>query len=215
MRQIQKQKAPEEFNSWKRSFIERKGRAAKFRELTESIKQVLKKALLREQKGLCCYCCNRIVEDNSHIEHFIPQEVAPTKVLDYSNLHASCSGYIEDISTVDRESCGHRKDNWYDKNLCVSPLDSLCEKIFEYTYDGRIKPHEDDPRAQMMIEKLGLDTYSLQRAREIAIDFSGIFEETYIDQDKKEELLSFYNTPDQEGKLLPFCNAIINLLKSI
>jgi uncharacterized protein (TIGR02646 family) len=70
---------------------------AKGKDLWESVpkeKADLVKQLYIEQKGLCCYCGQRLNPDNNKIiiEHLNPKESFPNMVFDYQNLYASCEG---------------------------------------------------------------------------------------------------------------------------
>ena len=80
MRLIIKAAEPDSFRDWKRNYVRENGRAAKYRNLDEHrynyIKRALKEKLISEQHGLCCYCCNGININNSHIEHFFPKSIS-------------------------------------------------------------------------------------------------------------------------------------------
>lgn len=176
-----------------------------FADLQASEKRNLKEELIKEQYGLCCYCMKKIEWYNSHIEHFVPRSIAHDREMDYYNLLASCNGYNEQA-----ENCGHKKDNWYNEYLTVSPLTDLCEQIFKYTPDGRIL--SDDMRGKETIKELDLDSELLKRARKSAIYVSGFFDED-LDDDLRKELLEEYNTP-VNGELPPFCKAITYCLEN-
>lgn len=180
--------------------------------------QSVKDTLISEQHFLCCYCCNRIHESVSHIEHFIPQSINPSKQLDYHNMFASCNGYVKDISTVNEESCGHRKKDWYDRNFIISPMDPECEEIFEFFPNGSIQPHDEDSKASNMIEHLGLNSYALRKAREAAIDtaYHNIgFYINNITQGALNAEIEFNNIPNPNGELPPFCDAVSYVLKNL
>lgn len=101
----------------------------------------LRKQLYEEQRGLCCYCMQRITKDNSNIEHFLPQSIFKENEVDYYNLYLAC-----------RYSCGLSKD----KQHCdIAKGDALiskyigyfnprtgkkCQDFFQYTDDGYILP---------------------------------------------------------------------------
>lgn len=55
-------------------------------------KQDVKRALLREQGALCCYCMNRIDLDSMRVEHLRPQHEHRAHRLEYRNLLATCPG---------------------------------------------------------------------------------------------------------------------------
>lgn len=65
----------------------------------EAVKQAVRDALVAEQRGVCCYCNDRIAptEAGMRIEHRVPQHGAhgdATRDLDWSNLLAACPGAI-------------------------------------------------------------------------------------------------------------------------
>lgn len=206
MRKIIKTTSPINFENFKTNFKIKHGRDAKFEDLVASEKRNLKEELIKEQYGLCCYCMKRIDWYNSHVEHFIPRSVDSSKEMDYYNLLASCNGYNDN-----QENCGHKKDNWYNEYLTISPLSDECETIFKYTPDGRIL--SDDMRGKETIEKLELDNDLLKRARKTAIYMSGFFDEE-LDEDTRKELLEEYSTP-VNGELEPFCKAITYCLENV
>ena len=126
---IQKDKEPDEIVSWKKKFKNKNKRKPCYEDIkSKPEKQQLKEALLHEQKYLCCYCCNRISDDSSHIEHFVPQSKDSGLSLEYSNLHASCQG-----ENGDMKHCGHAKGNDYDKALYVTSYEQVLHfrQIFE------------------------------------------------------------------------------------
>ena len=120
-------------------------------------RQPLKLSLIKEQKGLCAYCCGSITEEKSHNEHIEPrhpQKYASGKSLDYTNIVASCNN---------PNTCGNKKDNKYDEKQFVSPLDENCEKKFTYFANGAIIG--DD----YTIGLLNLNAYELKNARKSVI----------------------------------------------
>ena len=54
----------------------------------------LRASLAQEQRGLCCYCLNRIrpSKDTMKIEHWHSQTNFPEEQLDYGNLLGACLG---------------------------------------------------------------------------------------------------------------------------
>lgn len=167
---------PDSLKDWKRKYRNRTGKTATYKALQrdQAQYQEIKHFLLKEQYFLCCYCCNQVRANGCHIEHFVPQDHDRSKQLDYQNMFVSCNGYVEEISTVDKESCGHRKDNWYDRNLIVSPVDPECERIFEFLANGIIQPHNNDLRADAMIKNIGLNSHALNEADLLTKQAKGI-----------------------------------------
>ena len=114
----------------------------------------LRNELVKEQKGLCAYCCSRITSENSHNEHIEPRHLKngmpSKKSLDYNNIVASCNSLL---------SCGMHKKNDYDEKKFISPLDVECEMHFSYDPDGYV--NGDD----YTISLLNLNSYKLRGAR--------------------------------------------------
>lgn len=204
---IQKEKEPDEIISWKKKFKNKHKRKPYYEDIkSQPEKQQLKESLLHEQKYLCCYCCNRITDNNSHIEHFVPQSMRNDLSLEYSNLHASCQGEKGDM-----KHCGHAKGNEYDETLLISPLDEKCEERFSYLLNGEIKPgNSADLGAKYTIKILALNDERLKKARVEAMWAAGVF--NVKDNAERETLIHKYSFP-VDGKKVPFCNAILFQLR--
>jgi len=148
-------------------------------------KRDLHLSLLNEQGHLCCYCGRRIGPEDSHVEHFRPQELFQTLELDYENLHASC---IRQKNPGSPLHCGHHKGNWFEEHLHISPLEEACEERFSYLLTGEIQSaKETDPAAVKMIEVLALDIPYLNNRREEAI--IRMFDNAFLEAMSDDELL--------------------------
>ena len=90
MLKISKQKAPSELINYKKHNV-----GSSYGDISISLKHKIKKSLLEEQNYYCCYCCKSIGDNNSNIEHIIPQNIVKDS-LDYNNLLASCNSIIKD-----------------------------------------------------------------------------------------------------------------------
>lgn len=204
---IQKEKEPETVVNWKKKFKNRKKRRPVYEDIKgEPEKQVLKEALILEQKYLCCYCCNRISGSHAHIEHFVPRCIRQDLSLEYGNLHASCQGEKGDM-----KHCGHAKGNAYEEGLLISPLDPECEKRFSYGIDGEIKPADNRDRgAEYTIRVLALNDERLKRARAEAMWAAGVF---FADSAEERKRLTDQFSREKDGKRAPFCNAILYQLR--
>lgn len=207
---IQKEKEPEQVTQWKKKFKHVHKRKPSYDDIQQTVeKGILKSALIREQKGLCCYCCGRLAEDDAHIEHFKPkglQRYAPLS-LDYQNLHASCMG-----EKKDGRHCGHSKGNRFDETLLISPLDPACEGRFAFKTDGRIAPmNPEDDGANYTIELLSLCDKRLCKAREAAMWEAGVF--TFETDQEKEALIEMFSMPDQDGFRAPYSDAVLYHLR--
>ena len=204
MKRILKGNSPKFFEDWKRNFEIRNSRKPNYKfDFKGDTKSDLKRELLKEQGYLCCYCMDRVLDESSHIEHFIPQVHCRDKDLDYSNMFVSCNGYTEELWD---DHCGHRKDNWYDSSLMLSPTSVKIDESFEYTIDGHI--FGKNVKAIEMIAQLGLDSYDLNRKRKAALEASEFYEEFTYDDDEINRFIESYETKVDDC-YTPFCNVII------
>lgn len=209
MNQITKKGEPVSFHQWKRMNAHK---SVTYQDLTGDVKQELKQTLLDEQHWVCCYCGERILEENSHIEHLKPRSKYSQDQLDYYNMLASCNG---------KKQCGDKKNDWYDSHNTISPLSNNCEVRFLYSPDGQILPAADnDDAAVQTIENIGLNIKKLIALRSQSIEgalfvmnqeLEGLDDQAYLD--KLNELINVYSTTDHEDKLTPYNQAIICALK--
>ena len=82
-------------------------------------KRELRRALVEEQRGLCCYCMGRIHDDqNTKIEHWRSQNRYRDQQLVYRNLLAACLGRIGKRRS--EKHCDTRKEN---QDLSWNPAD--------------------------------------------------------------------------------------------
>lgn len=181
---IQKEEEPEWLKEFKKKYPRANYDSPEFSKHRKPLKEIL----IREQRGLCAYCCGRIHMENSHNEHIEPRNpgtYTSKKSLDYFNIVASCQGYKGD------KTCGPHKDNDYDEEKFISPLTPECEGKFVYFPDGTIEG--DD----YTIKLLHLDSYELNKAREatyrqlLKLD-TDMIKQIYLNDDG-EELVPFVN----------------------
>jgi len=198
MKYIVKDPEPQALSEWKASSND--NWHPTYENLDSDTKSALKKALMAEQGYLCCYCESRVTLDDSHIEHFRPQSDESVDPLDFSNMLCSCQSQGKTLH------CGHRKRDWFDDELLISPLDPSCESRFSFAYDGHIRPaQEDDVAAKETIERLGLDIRNLVESRAKAI-------EPFLDDALTEEdikgFVSGYLQKDSRGAYEEFWTTI-------
>lgn len=107
-------------------------------------KKELNEHLRLEQRGVCCYCQQRIThyqDDNdggSHNEHLIPENGEPDSLENqvvYNNLYAACN-YSSGRSKRD-EYCAISKHN---KPITPFIQRTDCDKYFKYNLNGEILP---------------------------------------------------------------------------
>lgn len=207
---IQKEKEPIQVAQWKQRFKNIHKRKPSYADIKHTAeKGILKEALIREQKGLCCYCCSLLSEEDAHIEHFKPKGLPQyaSLSLEYRNLHASCMGQKRD-----GRHCGHSKGNLFDETMIISPLDPACEGRFAFKTDGRIVPRDSgDAGADYTIKLLSLDDKRLRKAREAAMWAAGVF---MLETDQeREDLIETFSMPDQNGFRAPYSDAILYRLR--
>ena len=106
-----------------------------------SAKDDLRRALVTEQKGLCCYCMGRIYAEGSlmKIEHWKCQAHHSGEQLNYQNLLGACLG-----GQGPREHQHHCDTRKGKRDLKWNPADRMhhIETRIRYELDGSI--HADD-----------------------------------------------------------------------
>lgn len=206
MKYIQKGKEPQDFAKWKAT---QKSLCLNYdyKCLLNPEKGSVHSSLLSEQGYICCYCCMRVEQSNSHIEHLAPQSKTDSELsVDYTNMLASCG---RDPNWP--EYCGNKKQNL---SIEISPLQANCEEFFDYSSTGEILPtannlaHQKD--AQTTIEVLGLNHYDLMQGRIQALEaLQGI-----MTQEEAELLAQVCQEMNAQGRYQPFCNAVLYFLKN-
>lgn len=209
MKHIIKQAEPESFENWKEKpnvdFV-KLGKKRK-------VKKQLRTSLMVEQGYICCYCERALIEGDCHIEHFRPkdQNKFPELQLEYSNLICSCQANLEKGAP---RHCGNSKENWFDENLLISPLDSNCEQRFKFNEIGQILPFdENDQGAKITIEKLNLDIDKIKDLRRKVIEPFLNYDDDGNEVMTKEELSKFIagylkEKEDNDGKYNEFYTTI-------
>ena len=216
MKFIEKSQEPASFTIWKEQAND--DWKPTWDNLGNPEKTHLHEALLSEQGYICCYCNERIgrPQPKSHIEHIKPRSHFENDMLEYKNLVSSCQGEDENRLPI---HCGQAKADWpdvdaFNAGLMISPLDEQCEVAFRFTVIGEIRPAEGllDAAARETIKRLCLDVRKLEASRRLAIEgaLEGIEAETV---DSLQQQIASYSQKNEDGKFLPFCSAIIYILK--
>lgn len=201
MKYIAKEREPKAFADWKA--LANEDWQPTYGDLAGEPKNAVKMALKAEQGYICCYCERRLNDDDSHIEHFRPQSDPAVDPLDFGNLLCSCQNQVK---KGEPRHCGNLKDDWFDQNLLVSPLDPDCENRFAFTGDGEIKSLADnDPAASETIKKLGLDIPKLNALRAKAIE---PFLEDGLSPQEMQAFVSGYLNKDASGRFGEFWTTI-------
>ncbi len=207
MKRIKKDKEPIWFIEWKEEFEKNNSRKANYKDdFPQEKKRKLREHLLKEQGYICCYCMRRIQINNSHLEHFWPKDAFPEKDMDYENMLASCEG-----ETIGEDHCGHRKNNYYDKNMII-PTNAMIEQMFHYIINGDILPdgkNQIRKAAKDMIREFGLNSFHLKRNRRLAIEESEVFDDCEYSKEEISDIINYYNSMEN-GKYQEYCKAIID-----
>ena len=132
------------------------------------MKDDLRRALVTEQRGLCCYCMGRIHPDRTSmkIEHWRSQARYSGEQLNYRNLLGSCRG--EGEKQVRLQHCDTRKG---DSDLKWNPADPkhrITTRI-RYELDGSIHSEEADFDGQIN-DVLNLNLPKLKNNRKRLLD---------------------------------------------
>ena len=209
MKYIVKSSSPASLDAYKTTA------GACYNDMPQNVKEEVRKSLVSEQGGLCCYCGKRILPDyHSVIEHLLPKGIKQYShlQLEYTNLLCSCDGGESDRTGKTKAEkrkfpsfCDDKKNS---RVLSLSPLEPTCEEQFSYDEEGHIYGETDI--AKEAIEILGLDCAPLVNLRKAAI-------EPYIELNLDEtewdmEIDGLYKRHD--GNFLPFCFAVIYYIKN-
>lgn len=177
------------------------------------LREIVVKALLKEQGQLCAYTGIEIDANTCHIEHVKAQAHCPAgsgEDVEYNNMVACFPrpGMGCDFGAV-------KKGKWpppAEAANFVSPLQADCERKFTFTYEGKIRPRNSEA-AEETVEHLSLDHKQLENYRRQAI--RGAL------NDKHGKLLTLDSAKatlaglmQQKGKLAPFWFVLVNALQN-
>ena len=208
MKYIVKQEEPEGFAEWKA--LKNDEWSPTYGKLSGDVKNIVKMALMAEQGYICCYCERRLTDNDSHIEHFSPQENTSTDPLDFTNLLCSCQ---QRLKRGEPRHCGNLKDKWFDEQLLLSPLDPECESRFAFTGDGYISSAQStDKAATETVARLGLDIPKLRSLRKSAIE---PFLDDSLNEDDVNRFVSGYLQRNSSGMYGEFWTTICYLFGGV
>jgi uncharacterized protein (TIGR02646 family) len=204
MKHIIKRNTPKQLTQWLDDQKSKNIGCSYEHDFQDPVKAVIKKYLLEDQGYLCCYTGIRISESDSHFEHFKPQsKCEDNEDVDYRNLFAA---FPKD------GNCpfgAHARKNHYDERLFINPLDSQCEKAFQFDLSGKIHPilkgnsNEEVSPAEYTIEILKLNEPSLVQLRLEAIE--ALLFESDMSLKQAKDLLEKTHERTPKGKSRPFC----------
>jgi uncharacterized protein (TIGR02646 family) len=206
MRKISKSEEPLELSLWKRK-NPKLHRYDDLDKTTEGIaaRQAINSQNIKDQFGLCAYCCKRIDENNGMNEHLIPRDKNHGKELDFANIVASCTT---------KKQCD---DAHKSQDLPLTPLMPECEAELQFLLSGGVKGKT--AKAATTIEVLQLDNQKLRQLRKQSIDSLlfglGVPPDNLPcleDDDLLNLMLEDLKQP-KTGLLEPFSPILINVLK--
>lgn len=178
-----------------------------------SEKDDLRKSLVSEQRGLCCYCTQRIrpATDKMKIEHWRCQSRFPEKQLDYSNLLGACLGCQG--QALARQHCDTRKG---DRDLIYNPADPNHDVESKLTFpgDGTIQAKTDEMFDHEINKILNLNARTLMEARKSALKGiqTGFKTKNLSKADIQKELRKWNGERDSDN-LEPFYQIVVYYLR--
>lgn len=147
-----------------RSLVEHRAtQNSDYANLVNGAKQDLRDALVREQRGLCCYCMTRIepTRESMKIEHWRSQSRHEALELTYSNLLAACLGGHGQPEAL--QHCDTRKG---ERDIRFNPADPMhrVEQRIQFQADGTIASSDAEFHTQLS-DVLGLNLPLLKNRR--------------------------------------------------
>ena len=131
-------------------------------------KDALRRSLVAEQKGICCYCMGRIFSrrETMKIEHWRPRSRFPNEQLNYDNLLGACLGGEGQPPAL--QHCDSRKRN---RDLRWNPADPAhqIDTLLRYEPDGSIRADDAGFDAELD-DVLNLNLMSLKNSRRGVLD---------------------------------------------
>ncbi len=205
MRNIHKQTC-DPLDDWNR-----KNPQSRYQDLDDATRRSIRACLLREQHGLCAFCCKALGSvDECHNEHLRAQATHPSETLDYDNLVASCNT---------KRQCG---DAHGSQDLPLTPLMPECETEFRFRLSGRVEGRTDRARETIRVLNLGdreENNKALIEKRKQLCDaliwqsYGASADELEIESPDIIALLIEEISRPQDGLLDPFAPVLINVLQ--
>jgi uncharacterized protein (TIGR02646 family) len=201
MRLLQKASEPRELAEY-RSMPD-----AHFDRLPTFVKNAIRQALVREQRGLCCYCMARVEptaalsDHRMKIEHLVARSVDPDLALTWTNLLACCFG--NDAKARTPKHCDTSKR---DRVLTVSPFRAEDIASLSYRENGEIQTS----RAELAFDitsTLNLNLAELCNNRQVALR-TLLQSIDLTHPTSRHAALRRCTTPDKKGELPPFAGAL-------
>ena len=136
--------------------------------LSAGAKDELRDSLVREQRGLCCYCMSRICPDrrSMKIEHWQSQKHHESEQLSYQNLLGSCLGGHGQPPS--KQHCDTKKGDKVLKWNPAEPADRIESRV-RFDSNGTIHADDDAEFHRQLNDVLGLNVPKLRNDRQSVI----------------------------------------------
>lgn len=206
MQTISKGTEPPLLTQWKHS-----NPNSRYADLTDELRQVIRKACAAEQLYLCAYCGKEISASKSDTvnEHVEAQRLAPNRSLDFSNIVASCNT---------RKQCDKAHGS---QNLPLTPLMSECETELSYGIDGCVAGLTQEAETAIDILNLGRSLATnkalVEQRRQLAqtlILREGVGPSSDAEDDALLLILIDELQQPENGRLTAYSPALVNILRS-
>jgi uncharacterized protein (TIGR02646 family) len=174
-------------------------------------KATLRESLVKEQKAICAFCMQRIVDNRfeTKIAHVLTQHEHPQEQLNYGNLVLACKGG-EDKPPKDQH-CDTRQRS---RSLSINPAkpNSGIERLISYGSDGRITSKEEAVQAELD-DILNLNLAYLKDGRKAILDkFQMSFPRGPVSQRWLQQALARWSGQDG-ADLQPYCGVVMYYLR--
>ncbi len=179
-------------------------------------RQTLREFLVREQRGLCCYCLCRIsggepgTLPSMKIAHWHSQSLHIEEQLDYSNLLGACMG--NEGTSPNEQHCDTRQGNRDIKWNPANP-DHRIESRIIFFADGRIGS-SDIEFSQQIDDILNLNKGFPKANRKSVLDsFKKALERKEPSRPELERWLRDWNGESDTCELEPYCQIVVYWLQ--
>lgn len=136
----------------------------------EAVKPAVRASLVAEQRGVCCYCTDRIEPTDAamKIEHRVPQRGPAgdaTRTLDWANLLGACRGEVPNASGRGAKLL-HCDSSKAEHALPIDPTDAAHMAAIGYTRAGCVtSPRAEHQQAIDVVLNLNADALVERRRR--------------------------------------------------
>lgn len=178
-------------------------------------KSTLRVSLVTEQRGLCCYCLQRIRPQIGamKVEHWHSRAPGryPAEQLDYSNLLGACMG--NEGQPWEYQHCDTRKG---DRDVSRNPANRMprIEELVRFAGDGQIVSDDPDFNTELN-EVLNLNEPRLRNRRKAVLDAfkATLTKRRNLNRATLLKWLREWNGEPQAGELREFCQVVVYWLR--